>query len=1077
MTVIARIAVYPRLISGMFVLCVSVVSAEFTVEPLLVSLLGMIASGFVAEDSVLGKVLGSEGNVEEGEDEELENAETSEDGSSPLDFVYPEDSSDDEGSSTIDEGESAVSAGSSPDQAATGEDAVSPEALEDEDLADDAADDDVLNFEVVTGVAGAAPTLISGFDAATDDPETHPDQLFLMDADGVMIPESEFADGNRAMSLVDMEDGSGAALYLDDELVAVIEDYTAAELAADTSWVGNFQTGAVETLDIRDEEEDEIPVAPDSSEAQQQTAAEETTEDETPVVTAPEPEEDVAEEAAQEAPVEEEPVVVEDDETVVAEDGSDSLAGAAADDELTEEPTISMEVTDAEGTGHYVKDALFGANVIYTINTDMGQPLDNIVESMQELDIDHIRFPAGQGDGPAETEGEGWLNVVDLDYAEDGSVSLGEEVTRLLDWAQDPNGDGDTSDAVQVTLVIPTQHLSLEEYEAFGEEIEIFAQLVSEQYPDVIAAFEVGNEYWASIGETEYGTKANIAIKALAQGMENAGLEGEDQADIIAQMATPNHASEYHVSVSDGTWIERLEAANQTIIDQLDDEARAELDGVVEHYYWRQDNEVYDDSLAEKNYITKDYDVWDANFEKELDLHITEWNVRTTSYHENGMKSASTILEQFENMVEMGVDSADVWAVNHNTATDLAGDRDGNVTTDEHGRVTSSVRGAVFDLMSSSLPGKELLDVDLTNDDGTIEVNAYADEDETVVYISSRSLDVETVEIDLRALVGEYDSATGVKVGFDQSSADGMYWSTEEGRVEPEYVMINGEKYYYNEHDVMAEYTDYEFDSPVITVTLKPYEVIEVTLSGSTSADISSGADQSVTEGGQAADDLGLDDHLQGTGYADYLKGFSGDDTIEGLGGDDTLAGSQGNDLLKGGAGDDLMNGGQQDDRVLGGSGDDEVIGWTGNDYLKGNEGNDSVYGGAGADKLAGSQGNDELHGGSGDDFLNGGMDDDWLSGGEGADTLTGWTGADVFSFADGEVDEGDVITDFEPGVDVIELEIPGVSSVSDLVVTARAEGGVRIQIPGHGDILLDGDLTVEQVAQAGNFLFIAQAA
>ncbi|MBR9820958.1 MAG: calcium-binding protein [Rhodobacteraceae bacterium] len=1060
----------------------------------------------------MGKFLKSEGSVEEDDDEDLAQEEASADGSSPLDYVYPdEDLAEDGGTSVADEGEPADQAGSLANQVVTGEDATNPEVQPEDDWAgaaeDAAEDDDVLNFEVLTGVAGAAPTLISGFDAASDDPDTSPDQIFLMDQDGAMIPESEFTDGDRYLSLVDMEDGTGAALYLDDELVAVIEDYTAAELAADTSWVGNFQSDQSAYLDIFQDQAEEQPEAPGSAEviAEEETAEDaEVVEAETPEEVAAEEEapEEVVAESPEEAPEEEQAQAEtpEDvaEETLAAAEGEDSLAGDAGTDEVAETPevTTSLEVTGAEGTGQYVKDALFGANVIYTINTDMGQPLANIIKSMEELDIDHIRFPAGQGDGPAETEGEGWLNIVDLDYAEDGTVSLGEEVTRLLDWAKDPNGDGDTSDAVQVTLVIPTQHLSLEEYEEFGEEIEIFSQLVSEQYGDVVAAFEIGNEYWASIGETEYGAKANIAIKALAQGMENAGLEGDDQADIIAQMATPNHASEFHVSVAEGSWIERLEAANQTIIDQLDDEAREDLDGVVEHYYWRQDNEVYDDSLAEKNYITKDYDVWDANFEKELDLHITEWNVRTTSYHENGMKSASTILEQFENMVEMGVDSADVWAVNHNTATDLAGDRDGEVTTDEHGRVTSSVRGAVFDLMSSSLPGKELVEVELGNDDGSIEVNAYRDEDETVVYISSRSLDVETVEIDLSKLVGDFDSATGVKVGFDQSTADGMHWSTEEGRVEPDYVMINGEKYYYNEHDVLAEYTDYEFDSAVITVTLKPYEVIEVTFSGST-ADLSAGDQASQVDGGQADDlildagpaeapvevptqDTGapnLDDHLTGSGYADYLKGFSGDDTIEGLGGDDTLAGSQGNDQLFGGAGDDHLNGGQQDDRVIGGSGDDEVLGWTGNDYLKGNEGNDSIYGGQGNDKLAGSQGNDHLEGGSGDDFLNGGMDDDWLSGGQGADTLTGWTGADTFSFAEGDVTEGDVITDFEPGVDVIELDLPELTSLGDLVFTARPEGGVRVQIPGHGELLLDGALTVEQVARAENFLFLGARA
>ncbi len=77
-----------------------------------------------------------------------------------------------------------------------------------------------------------------------------------------------------------------------------------------------------------------------------------------------------------------------------------------------------------------------------------------------------------------------------------------------------------------------------------------------------------------------------------------------------------------------------------------------------------------------------------------LDLHITEWNIRTRDYDEVGIRSASTIQEQFENMLETGVDRAFVWPVQHNTDSDLAGGPKESPVLDPDGRLTNSVTGA-----------------------------------------------------------------------------------------------------------------------------------------------------------------------------------------------------------------------------------------------------------------------------------------------------------------------------------------------------------------------------------------------
>jgi Ca2+-binding RTX toxin-like protein len=83
----------------------------------------------------------------------------------------------------------------------------------------------------------------------------------------------------------------------------------------------------------------------------------------------------------------------------------------------------------------------------------------------------------------------------------------------------------------------------------------------------------------------------------------------------------------------------------------------------------------------------------------------------------------------------------------------------------------------------------------------------------------------------------------------------------------------------------------------------------------------------------------------------------------------------------------------------------------------------DVLEGGAGADTLAGGTEADSLLGGTEADWLYGGAGNDTLAGGAGNDVLFGEAGADLFIIGGNE--DIDVIADFEPGIDRIQLLAP----------------------------------------------------
>ncbi|MEP4037159.1 calcium-binding protein [Pseudophaeobacter sp.] len=283
--------------------------------------------------------------------------------------------------------------------------------------------------------------------------------------------------------------------------------------------------------------------------------------------------------------------------------------------------------------------------------------------------------------------------------------------------------------------------------------------------------------------------------------------------------------------------------------------------------------------------------------------------------------------------------------------------------------------------------------------------------------------------------------------------------------------------------------------------------------------------EQEIQYGGGGADQLGGStgaDQMQGLGGNDVLLGRGGDDALLGGDGNDTLRGGWGADTLEGELGDDMVLGGGGNDRLSGGAGRDDVQGhkgddilWggLGNDKLKGNAGVDLLYGGAGNDDLRGGTGNDRiwgegganllvgqagadsLFGGGANDTLKGGADADWawgydgddsfrggrgrdhlfggngndsLSGDIGGDWLSGGAGADSFIF--GRKHGQDVITDFTPGEDRIDLRGMNVAGddFSDLEISQQS-GGVLV-VTGNGQILLQG-LELDAVT-ADDFLF-----
>ncbi|MBM1313005.1 DUF4214 domain-containing protein [Sulfitobacter mediterraneus] len=490
-----------------------------------------------------------------------------------------------------------------------------------------------------------------------------------------------------------------------------------------------------------------------------------------------------------------------------------------------------LTLTGSSATGSFVAKSMFGANAVFE-RTEDGAPGEAYSSAATNLGVTSVRFGGGQSDlpptrlhedGETPVDGEDWINIVTMP---DGNLRT--EVVNFFEWCGAGGHAGPEADPLCAVLVIPTKHLNTEDYAGFADDIAAFVEAVMGQYGHLIEAFQIGNEYW-DIGETAYGQRASIAAEAVETGMVAAGIAQEDQPSIIVQMATAGNAgSEFQATPGVNDFRQRNDDANRQIIDQLSDAARGAIDGVTEHYYYNKKHYEFGTHSNELNFIDRDYDLWSESFDKDLDLHITEWNVRTTTTAQHGFVAGSTLIKQFSNMIELGVDAANIWALDYHSRTALTLETDGGAITDDQGRMMNSSQAAAFDLMAGSIAGKELISFDFDQTFPQISVTAYGDQDTTVLYVSSRTLESMDVSLDLSQFFANASSINGVKVSLDTSTTNGLQW---DNGIAADGITIDGDPYFYNEHDADVLFTDFSYtDASNITFDLKPFEFLELTI-------------------------------------------------------------------------------------------------------------------------------------------------------------------------------------------------------------------------------------------------------
>ncbi len=307
-------------------------------------------------------------------------------------------------------------------------------------------------------------------------------------------------------------------------------------------------------------------------------------------------------------------------------------------------------------------------------------------------------------------------------------------------------------------------------------------------------------------------------------------------------------------------------------------------------------------------------------------------------------------------------------------------------------------------------------------------------------------------------------------------------------------------------------------DTAVATTSFYLYDNIENLALASGAGNIFGSAnalDNTVT--GNEGDNLLLgwdgNDTVVGNAGVDILYGVEGNDVLSGGAGIDVLVGGNGQDTLDGGSESDALYGEDGNDLLYGGTGfaTDIMVGGAGNDNLDGsasvasgqtrNQGDyDLMDGGAGDDTyyvdtpadltfeaLAG--GTDtviaDINGGGyylyanvenltltgntpfgvGNDLNNvmmgsalanwllGGAGNDTLNGKGGNDVLFGQAGADTFVFERGT--GGDVIGDYQAGLDHIRLSGIGYTSFAQVQAHMVQNGGSTAIDLGHGDLVV----------------------
>jgi hypothetical protein len=200
------------------------------------------------------------------------------------------------------------------------------------------------------------------------------------------------------------------------------------------------------------------------------------------------------------------------------------------------------------------------------------------------------------------------------------------------------------------------------------------------------------------------------------------------------------------------------------------------------------------------------------------------------------------------------------------------------------------------------------------------------------------------------------------------------------------------------------------------------------------------------------------------------LTGGSGNDTLNGGSGNDTLNGGAGADVMAGGGGNDTYYVDNAGDRVTEApGGGTDVVYASANWTLAAGQAVETLAAfGTAALTLGGNDLGNSLIGGAGGDTMNGGGGNDRLSGRAGNDTLNGGAGNDTFVFGRGS--GKDVVQDFRPGSDRLDISAWHVHNLNRLMASAFESGGSTIITLSSTDSIVLGGVQPSQL-HSGDFI------
>lgn len=676
--------------------------------------------------------------------------------------------------------------------------------------------------------------------------------------------------------------------------------------------------------------------------------------------------------------------------------------------------TITLAAATAEGAE--INDMHFGINA-----TASWQDFGNLKTSIRKLkengmEVQTIRYPGG-------VETERFFDITDYDDTYWVDQKSGKErydfipMTDFMDYC--------VEEGIQPVIVIPISNLYIDDGSTptpntnMKSALETFVHEAMDMMGDVgVAAFELGNEYWGTMGAAPYGDIASWAAKVVQDAIDDYNTTngtGPEEPDILVQMwVDPNE------DLTDPDKIpmtyEELKQRNLNMIDMFSAEELAAIDGVTAHFYFKDEKfatyapnteHAYENLEEVMSHMFEMQAEWEVASGKEIDFYITEWNTHHKINDYTGLKQVAPMLEMFSQYMLNGVDHMQLWAMQFNSAA----------IADPTGE--TNLIGDFLILLQDKTAGMQAMDVGFNSPNA--DVHAFTDGNKAVVFVSSLSDGSQSVDLDFDALFPNVDSYALTSLDIDPDSVDEYYKNGQfdhygwDEHLEPDAALLE---------DQNAAFTENPDGS--LSFNLDGYQIMMIEF-------------DLVVPGETIVGSPSQNDVLYGT---------EGDDTIAGVGGDNIIYDGAGNDFVYGGAGKDIFYAGDGSDFYRGSGGTKDEVRFTTSqigltiDLTDTLNSTGIAYGDTYWDieRLTGSNFDDLIIGGSGIVSLLGGDGNDVIIDGLVKNALTGGDGADTFRLIAGDGYE-ERIFDFTLGEDVIDLSLWGVTSLSQLTFTESANG------------------------------------